>query len=363
MFVFSSIWHFLGRSLVLVMFSAVVAGSSSCEQTSPDALSQAEAVSKTESAQETQSADQAPSPEVSTVLTDTLSDTLSDSSNALPDPDSPSVVPVTKSAPTYSFDKPNASFKLAGDLKEISGLSYLDAQHLIAVQDEKGKIFKLRISDGKIVDDYRFAKDGDYEGIELVDDEVYVLRSDGDLYRVRDWDRKKSDSKKFETDLSERYDTEGLSYDAANNRLLIACKEYAGKGRKGMRAVFAFDLDSKELSKEPALILNIKEITSSISDNKLNKALRNLVAPISDLSGFKPSAIAIHPVTKETYVISSVLKLLVVYDSQGQHLRTWQLPPKLMAQPEGLAFLPNGDLFISSEGAGNKATLTRFNYK
>ena len=36
----------------------------------------------------------------------------------------------------YTFDAPDARFKLDKSLKEISGLTLLDAQHLAAVQDE-----------------------------------------------------------------------------------------------------------------------------------------------------------------------------------------------------------------------------------
>ena len=47
------------------------------------------------------------------------------------------------------------------------------------------------------------------------------------------------------------YDTEGLAYDAANHRLLIACKEFPGKDLKGYKAIYAFDLKQKRLLPEP----------------------------------------------------------------------------------------------------------------
>jgi hypothetical protein len=40
-----------------------------------------------------------------------------------------------------------------------------------------------------------------------------------------------------------------------------------------------------------------------------------------------------------------------------------KLNPELFNQPEGIAFLNNGDMLISNEGGPGNATLLRFNYK
>ena len=264
---------------------------------------------------------------------------------------------------SYDFSSPDASFKLKSDLKEISGLTVLDDQHLAAIQDEKGKIFSIRISDGKIVEDKRFAKDGDFEGVELLGDTFYVLRSDGDIYEVTGWPTDDTDSKKFETFLSTKNDTEGLAYDPDNNQLLIVCKENPGSGLKNSRAVYAFDLATQELQEKPVLVIDLKQLEEATPDNPLNKFVRNLAAPLRDLSGFKPAAIAVHPVTNQIFVISSVRKILLAYNRNGTLENLWILPEDDFRQPEGLAFMPNGDLFISNEGGNGKATLMRFNYK
>ena len=101
----------------------------------------------------------------------------------------------------YTLNQPDLVLKLKSTLKEISGLTFIDEQHLAVVQDEKGKIYQLDIATGEIVGDERFDKDGDYEGIEFVDGEMYVLRSDGDVYRVDGWPPESDDAKKYETRL------------------------------------------------------------------------------------------------------------------------------------------------------------------
>ena len=263
----------------------------------------------------------------------------------------------------YSFDEPQASFKLDSELKEISGLTVLDANRLAAVQDEKGKVFQIDLHTGEILQEDRFEKDGDYEGIERIDSVMYVLRSDGDVFRVDGWPPKSKNAKKFETALSTKYDTEGLAYDARTRRLLIACKEYAGDNLKGYRAIYSFDPATGTLDEKPTYTIDLKQLEKLTPDHPLNRTLRKLAAPLTDLDGFKPAAIAVHPITGHLFVVSSVRKILLAINPRNEIESLWVLPDSLFKQPEGLAFLPNGDLFISNEGRGGKATLLRFNYR
>ncbi|MFB3132322.1 MAG: SdiA-regulated domain-containing protein [Rhodothermales bacterium] len=266
-------------------------------------------------------------------------------------------------APPYTFDRPDALFRLPNRLREISGLTVLDDQRLGAVQDEKGKLYVLNLHTGEIEDDPRFDKDGDYEGLARVGDRVFVLRSNGTLYEITNWRAKKLETVKHKTPLSAKYDTEGLVYDEAHARLLIACKEYAGKGLKNRKAIYAFDLETKTLLDEPVFTIDIRAFTEQTDAGGLNDQIRRAVQPALDLSGFKPSALALHPITGELYVLSSVRKALVVLNPAGAMTAVWVLPEKRFRQPEGLAFLPNGDLFIASEGSGKKAVIMRFNYR
>lgn len=262
----------------------------------------------------------------------------------------------------YSFENPDELFELSNDLREISGITIFDDDHLAAIEDERGKIYRLSMSTGEIIEDDRFEDDGDYEDIVRIGNTFYVLRSDGDIFEAPGWPVKKKDTIKHETILETRHDTEGLAYDALNNRLLIACKEYAGKDLKGKRAIYAFDLDTKEVDPEPVFLIDLRQIEQKKPDHPLNSAVRRLVSPISNLDGFKPSAIAIHPITGHLFILSSVRKLLVALSPNGDLEAVWELPEKTSVQPEGLTFLPNGDLFISNEGNGQKANLLRFNY-
>ena len=50
----------------------------------------------------------------------------------------------------YTFETPNTSVKLESTLKEISGLTFIDADRLAVVQDEKGKIYQIDAHSGEI---------------------------------------------------------------------------------------------------------------------------------------------------------------------------------------------------------------------
>ena len=256
----------------------------------------------------------------------------------------------------YDLENASAEYKLSGKLTEISGLSLNeDESKLLAVNDEQGKIFFLDKNNGEILDDKKFAKSGDYEGIEQVGNKVYVVNSSGSVFRVKNWDKKEADTKKYKTDLKSNNDVEGLGYDSKSNSLLIACKNRAGLSSgeySGKRAVYAFDLEEKKLSKKPVLLIDQEEI------KKKGKKERWW---LDELMGvFSPSAIAIHPKTKDIYILSSVGKILVVLNAAGKVMKVEKLNKAEYRQPEGLCFAKDGTMYMSSEGKGGKARIYRF---
>ncbi|WP_456428006.1 SdiA-regulated domain-containing protein [Rhodocaloribacter sp.] len=278
-----------------------------------------------------------------------------------PMPSASHTSPDTTAVP-YDFDRPDAVFELPRALREISGLTVLDEHRLGAIQDETGTLFILDAQTGTVTARKKFGKDGDYEGLERVGRRVFVLRSDGTLFEIADWRASKLKVTRHKTRLSSKYDTEGLGYDAARRRLLIACKEYAGKRLKHHRAVYAFDLTTNALLEAPVFTIPTKEMPAPSGESALNRRLRDLFGSVFDMSDFKPSALAVHPVTGRVYVLSSVRKVLLVLTPEGAISDVWALPKKRFPQPEGLTFLPDGTLFVSNEGGGRKATLLRFAY-
>ncbi len=263
-------------------------------------------------------------------------------------------------APPYRFDAPDARFELPGRLDEVSGLTDLGGGRLGAVQDEKGHLYVLDAATGEVVHEHDFGPGGDYEGVERVGERVVVLRSDGRLFVITEWQAERAEAATLDPGLHGSCDAEGLAFDAPAERLLIACKEAPGGGLRGARALYAFDLRRQALVAEPAFIVHADSLAGA--ERSLDEAVREAVRPLTDINAFKPSAAGVHPLTDEVWVLSSVDRLVLVLARDGTIAAMWPLPARLAPQPEGLAFLPDGTLFLASEAAGGAATLLRFAY-
>lgn len=269
-------------------------------------------------------------------------------------PESPPDPEDVLAAVPYRLDAPDAVVALPAELQEVSGLTVLPSGRLGAVQDETGTVFELDPATGAVVDALAFAGAGDFEGLALVPGRsLWALRSDGDLYEItRDADGAPT-SRKIETALRSRNDTEGLAFDPASGRLLVACKEWPGEDPEtgdnydGVRTVYAFDLEAERVSARPVVALD-----RSVLDR-----------PAAEGGGaFKPSALAVHPLTGELYVLSSVRRALAVVGPGGALRALVDLPGGAAPQPEGLAFTADGTLYVASEGPAGPGTLLRFSY-
>ncbi len=256
--------------------------------------------------------------------------------------------------PEYDFSKPDQKVKLPKVLREISGITWWRDHEVAGVQDEDGFVFIIDLKKEKVEDKEKFRKDGDYEDIAKVGKKIYIVRNDGRIYRVKDFDKKDQETKTYETPLSSKNDVEGLCYDKAFNRLLLLCKEQSGieKDNPNYKAVYAFDLETKELDNRPVLKIGIKDLVDYCEENFGD-------VPKGD---FKPAGIAIHPVSGRFFVISSVMKVLLEVDRKGKLHRVHILPEDIFKQPEGLSFDEAGNLYICNEGRQGKGNILRFNY-
>jgi uncharacterized protein YjiK len=243
----------------------------------------------------------------------------------------------------YDYTTPAQRYEMPKALKEISGLSFYKDGQLLCVQDEAGDAFVYDLNQQKVTETHHFDQSGDYEGIEKVEEEVYVLRSDGKLLSFKFGN---NETREIETGLPGKNDVEGLTYDPVNKRLWLAVKEASKKAVKNDdKVIFSFDLKRRSVFTE----LELKE-----------KAFEAIGVKGKDWKDFKPSGIAIHPKTGEVYLLSAAGHRLVILSRSGVPLKTIALSPSVFLQPEGISFTPDGTLYIASEGEKGNGYILKF---
>lgn len=271
-----------------------------------------------------------------------------------------------KGQSSYQFSNPCAFYTLPDTLYEISGLTDVDSSHVGCVQDEKGMIFLYNLYEAKIDSRSSFYFDGDYEGITRVNNDMFVLRSDGYLFRMKDYMRGTVVAKdSFATQIPIN-NNEGLCYDERNNILLIAAKGRIKKSKetRDLRFIYGFRLDSLFMIDTAILVIDIDNIASKMKEKGMNVSYtmkKNGELKYENLR-FMPSSIAVHPLSDRFYILSAIDRLLVILNRSGLIEDVIELSPLLFPKPEGITFLPNGDMLISNEGNGGKANLMRFCY-
>ena len=250
--------------------------------------------------------------------------------------------PTNQQSIPFNISKPEIKIELSKELKEISGLTWFNTDQIGAVQDESGIFYILNSTSGEIQDKIKFSLPGDFEGVERVGDCIYTLTSSGTLFY---FDINKPDEvKRIETPLTWKNDAEGLSYDAQSNNLWILCKEsgsISDSKFKG-KSIFALSVENHRFSSTPLLTIKKKDLEKFLKVDK-----------------FKPSGLAIDPLTKNVYVIASAGKILLVLNPDFEIINATSLPSKIYSQPEGICFSPKGDLYISNEGKDKKANFLK----
>ncbi len=260
----------------------------------------------------------------------------------------------------YSLNEPSEVFELPDELEEISGLAAVSDTHLICNEDETGTLYIFNIRQGKVEREFKWGKKGDYEGTALADGDVWVLKSNGKVYRIGNYQSPDPKVTEIKTGLDSDCDAEGLAALPSGKSLLIACKE----GEADTRIIYEYKLEEGSLAGEPYLQMQLADIENHLINtgfDKFSVGLKKMLDPKGSSGVMFPSGIAVHPQTNDLYILSSKSKLLVIY-SDGVLKEAIELTNKLFRQPEAIAFTPNGDLYIGNEGKGGKGNILKFVY-
>ncbi len=259
----------------------------------------------------------------------------------------------------YNFTSPEI-FNLPSKLKEISGLSFdFKKGELITINDEEGFVYNIHPQTGKLINHQKFSKKGDYEGIAMVKNKIVITESSGELFF---FNPKKGETTNIKTKFSSKNDIEGLCYDLEANQLLIACKGIPIEGKKKDKGIYSFNLKKRKLEKTPFLVIRYKELNKQLKNQYENITKKKLETYFKRIRVFAPSGIAIHPKTKDTYILSARGSSLIVYNSLKKIKQILFLNPKEIPQPEGICFDSSANLFISTEGQSTTGKIFRYTY-
>lgn len=252
--------------------------------------------------------------------------------------------PVYETPEGYDLNAPHKFF-LSENLLEISGLDFhRNNDSIWGVADEFGRIYGFRLGKKK-THHVKFGPQGDYEDMEIHQDKVFVLRSDGEL-SVFALPHKKKQAKEVDTyDVLPKGEYEGLHINE-KNQLYVLCKNCGKEDRHSIKG-HVFQIKQDELVYKEPFTIDLSEFYARVDHKKR----------------FRPSGIAQHRHTKEWYIISAVNKTLIITDSLWNINNVYPLNPSLFRQPEGITFDEENNLYISNEGDDVvNATILKFSF-
>jgi uncharacterized protein YjiK len=251
--------------------------------------------------------------------------------------------PADLSANETKADESFRQWKLPAKLRELSGLALTSDERLLGVTDEEAIVYEIDYENGRLVKSFAFGEPvlrGDFEGIAVLDDYVWLMTSKGQLFKAAEGaNGAHVQYQQIDTGLGKYCEFEGLAQDRENGLLLLACKETKSKGD---------DLKIFELS---------------VAGNRVS-TIRDVAVPTAAIGGkigskhVNPSAIAVEPKTRRRIMVAARQRALFQLSSEGDLIDAIILPKKKRhRQAEGIEITSDGRLLIADEGGDGRARL------
>jgi uncharacterized protein YjiK len=250
---------------------------------------------------------------------------------------------------------------LPPELSEVSGLAVGPGGRLFAQGDEEGRIFEVEPATGRTVKSFALQpgtrplnlgkkpKDGlvtgDFEDLAIVGDRFYLTTSTGVLIEFGEGqDGQEVPFTAHPTPLGKTCEIEGLAHDPASQSLLLLCKEMRDRARRDRIEIHAWSLRDRKLEPRARVVLPFSAL-----------------APLTGGRRFNGSALALIPGSTSLAIIAGPQRLFVEIGADGRPVAGGAFGSAELFQPEGMAFLADGTLLISSEGGKGQATI--FGYR
>lgn len=246
-------------------------------------------------------------------------------------------------APATGGDGEVSQWRLPERLREISGLALTGDGRLLAVTDEHAVIYELDFEAGGLTKAWAVGPPlrGDFEGIAVLDDTIWLLESDGNLVRAQEGhDGERVSYDRYDMKLDDECEFEGLAADPSRRVLLLLCKE-SRKKKRGLRLFEVVVADDGTVDLGNTFGLDEDALGDAVGAGKFNA-----------------SGIAFDT-ARNRYLVAAARQFAVVaLAPDGSFIEViMTLDKNRHRQAEGIEWLPDGRLLIADEGGNGRARL------
>ncbi|HSA54541.1 MAG TPA: SdiA-regulated domain-containing protein [Gemmatimonadaceae bacterium] len=246
-----------------------------------------------------------------------------------------------------ALGEPLARWILPPTMAEVSGLALLDSTRLLAHNDETARIAVVDFRRGVVLNQFSVGETGmrgDFEGIAVAGDRIFLVASNGTLYEFAPGEEgERVRYAEHDTRLGKECEFEGVAHDSATASLLLACKRVL-KGDESRLVIYRWDIGRRALVPEPVISIPVEEVIGA-----------------NPWDALRPSDITVDPATGHYVLVAAQQRALIELTPGGEVVQTRPLPDA-HPQAEGVAVTGDGILLVSDEASNSAGTITLYRW-